>query len=490
MTTTSDTSRGARLLHQAHRFVQSGRFGAAKAVLAAVRRTAPGDLEASVTFEIDEIDARIAIAEGQLPQAAAMLDRAIAQYPGRGSLHMLRAEVRAHTDDMPGAVADAADAVILTPGDARPKAMLGLMMIEIGELADAIACLREATRDAPDLAAAWRGLAEAHGRAGDHAAAAEVLRAAIARAPHDTGLRVAAMMAAMRRRDFTDVIVHGQSARGDGVADACALGLLGHALSQSNRHQEAAEAYQDALRLAPEDPYVRHLVRAAGLLPDSEQAPAEYLETVFDGYAERFEQHLIGLGYRVPGLIRQAAQAILRSGGTNRLGDVLDLGCGTGLAGIMLADLPSDSLVGVDVSANMLAQARDKGIYTRLEQGEIGAFLAGATERWDLVVAADVFCYFGDLERILGAVRRHLPMGGHIVFTIELRPETAPYAAPDPGWRLGAQGRYSHRHDYVTHSIAAAGLELVATAAEVLRFEGGAEVAGLLVTATKVASDA
>ena len=43
-----------------------------------------------------------------------------------------------------------------------------------------------------------------------------------------------------------------------------------------------------------------------------------------------------------------------------RLGPVLDLGCGTGLVAVVLSDLSVGPLVGVDVSSRMLAQAAAK----------------------------------------------------------------------------------------------------------------------------------
>ena len=59
-----------------------------------------------------------------------------------------------------------------------------------------------------------------------------------------------------------------------------------------------------------------------------------------------------------------------------KFGSVLDLGCGTGLAGAAFRPF-CDWLVGVDLSPAMLAQARDKGLYDRLVEGEVMRFLAG-----------------------------------------------------------------------------------------------------------------
>lgn len=350
-----------------------------------------------------------------------------------------------------------------------------------------MACLREAVAEAPARAAYRRALAAAQEQAGDADAAMATLAEGIRLAAGDVQLRTAAIMVAMRQRAFAAAADLAEAARRDGVADACVFGLRGHALSSIGRHAEAGEAYAEALKLAPEDPYVRHLVAAAGMLPQAARAPAAYLEAVFDGYAARFETHLIGLGYRVPGLVRAAvlAHVPLPADG-NRLGPVLDLGCGTGLVGVVLSDLPLGPLVGVDISAGMLAEARAKGLYDTLLQEDLETTLARTDRDWPLVIAADVFCYFGELDGVLAQVRARLRPGGVLIFTAETLPADEPTAA---GWRLGRQGRYAHHIDYLRASAAGAGLAIRAIAAESLRREAGAPVPGAVVVLERTLHD-
>lgn len=465
-----------RLLQQADRFIRTARYGAAHAVLAALRR------RAAANPDVAQLNARLALAEGRTGEALAILDGVIATSLPGAKVRLLRAEARINAGDASGAALDAAEAVVLDPADVTAKAILGLALIDLGAFTDAIACLAEAARGAPHMAAAWRGLAEALDRTGDHAAARATLEGGLARLPRDLGLRTATMMAAMRQRDFAGCAALGQAARADGAVDACVLGLLGHALSNLGRHDDASEAYHAAFRLAPEDPYVRHLVAAAGSLPGEARAPADYLETVFDGYAERFETHLIGLGYRIPGLIRDVLVQDTTSPGAN-LGRVLDLGCGTGLVGLMIADLPMATLTGVDLSSAMLEEARAKEVYAALHHRDALTFLAATSEQWDSVIGGDVLCYFGDLAPLFHALRPRMTMGGRLLFSVELD-DTG------PGWRLGSQGRYSHTRTYVEATLQGAGFAIADIRREALRQEAGAAVDGLLVLARKAATDA
>jgi predicted TPR repeat methyltransferase len=283
-------------------------------------------------------------------------------------------------------------------------------------------------------------------------------------------------MAAMRAQDFARAVDLAEAARRAGAADACVFGLLGHALSILGRHADASEAYVEALKLAPEDVYVRHLVRASGLLPQSTRAPAAYVEAVFDGYADRFESHLIDLGYRVPGLIRNALRAHWPD--SVPIGSVLDLGCGTGLVAVALSDFAIGRLTGVDLSSAMLAEARAKGLYHDLVHADLADMLTDSSERWDIILAADVLNYFGDLDAVLAGVASRLRSGGRFVASFELL--SCGDDAPCENWRLHTQGRFAHAAAYVAGAACAAGLQVVSFAEESLRCETGVAVNGLL----------
>ena len=129
-------------------------------------------------------------------------------------------------------------------------------------------------------------------------------------------------------------------------------------------------------------------------------APA-YVARLFDDYAPRFERHLTSeLGYRGPRILRDAVEAVAP---VRRFRRALDLGCGSGLAGAAFRPIV-ESLAGVDLSPAMIEEARRTGVYDGLEVGDVAAFLAKQTSgEADLILAADVFVYLGDLAPTLQA---------------------------------------------------------------------------------------
>lgn len=70
-------------------------------------------------------------------------------------------------------------------------------------------------------------------------------------------------------------------------------------------------------------------------------------------------------------------------------GRVLDAGCGTGLAGRILAARGYTNLEGLDLSAGMLQEAAKKGCYTALHRETLGQPLSFPTAAFDAVLSVE-----------------------------------------------------------------------------------------------------
>lgn len=243
----------------------------------------------------------------------------------------------------------------------------------------------------------------------------------------------------------------------------------------------AAAAFGDVLRLDPEDrggAVVR--LAALGLGPQPDRAPPAYVATLFDQNAELFDLMLVErLGYHAPMELRE----MLEARGRTRLGRLLDLGCGTGLAGESLEDM-AEHLTGVDLSEGMLAVADEKEIYHALFVGDAEGFLAAAEGQvWDAIVATDVLPYLGAVEALFALAARRLRPGGLLAFTTESAPEAA---FGGRGWIVGPHQRFAHAPGPLRAALEAAGFGAVEMIPIVVRHEEGAPAPGLMALADRI----
>ena len=237
----------------------------------------------------------------------------------------------------------------------------------------------------------------------------------------------------------------------------------------------ARAAFAQAQAVDPEDRHgaALHLARLGGADPAT-AALHGYVRTLFDQYAPRFDRALEDLNYSAPAMLRDAVMAH-----GARFGTMLDLGCGTGLAGAAFRP-HVDWLVGVDLSPRMIQEARKKGLYDRLAVNDIAQHLAqqrAQNATFHLVIAADVFAYVADLHEVCCAVAEVLAPGGLFGFTLETH--------DGQGAIVGAKMRYAHSAEFVRTAIADAGLTLLELKNSSSRTENRIPVPGLLALARR-----
>jgi predicted TPR repeat methyltransferase len=252
---------------------------------------------------------------------------------------------------------------------------------------------------------------------------------------------------------------------------------LGQFLYTLRRKDEAVANYEAWLRAEPANPVPRHMLAAWTLKDVPGRAGDEFVVSTFDGFAESFDDVLMGrLEYRAPALVGEALKRI--EGEPRGALDVVDAGCGTGLLARHLRPY-ARLLVGVDLSPKMLQKARPRG-YDRLIAVELASFLRSERQAFDVVASSDTLVYFGDLREVLAAARIALRPGGRLVFTLE---HSLGGQDAAPGYRIQPHGRYTHSEAYVRGRLAEAGFELIEIERVHLRREGGRYVEGLLVAA-------
>lgn len=253
---------------------------------------------------------------------------------------------------------------------------------------------------------------------------------------------------------------------------------------KAGRHDQAADLYRRCLALDATDRCGAALRLASlGLGQAPEKAPDAYVATLFDQHAERFDDILTGqLAYAVP---MQAAQWLAdnRPGPYGRL---IDLGCGTGLCGMMLMELCAHA-TGVDISEQMVEQADARAAYDALYVNEAVHFLTEWSKAghppFDLIVAADVLPYVGALEALFDAIAANAADDARLVFSAETLPALAEDTAT---WSITPHQRFAHGPGYLRAMCRHAGFgKIEAFEPITVRMEQGAPIAGFLVVAAR-----
>ncbi|MGE4062624.1 MAG: methyltransferase domain-containing protein [Rhodospirillaceae bacterium] len=244
---------------------------------------------------------------------------------------------------------------------------------------------------------------------------------------------------------------------------------LAETLAEAGKTIEAAGAYRDYLAADPSDSMgAGARLSLLGAAPTPAQLPSAYVSRLFDEYAPRFDAALTErLNYRGPEVLKDAVTRVW----PGMFSRVFDLGCGTGLSGVAFRDA-AEWLGGVDLSPAMVKRAQARKIYDYLESGDMSAALLALDEPCELIIAADVLVYVGDLAQLFSTVRKKLVLGGVFAFTTQ--------RAEDGDYVLGREQRYSHSRAYIRRLADACDFEVARLEDAVTRQEAGKDVPGLV----------
>ncbi len=148
---------------------------------------------------------------------------------------------------------------------------------------------------------------------------------------------------------------------------------------------------------------------------------AENLETLrqrYDSWAQRYDADACALGRMLPPVV---AGFVGRHVPANVNGPVLDVGCGTGVMGLILTTVGYGPVDGMDLSPGMLAVAEEKAIYRQLFEAALGPdALPMPASSYAVVVAAGVFSPGHAGPEGLDELVRLARAGGIIVFSAAL----------------------------------------------------------------------
>jgi predicted TPR repeat methyltransferase len=415
---------------------------------------------------------------GRAAEAAALARRFCEEDPLAVDAWYLQAAAHAQTGDWIEVVRCCRAVLDLVPGHVETHTNLAAALGRLGRFPEAAASFARVLELDPGCAEARQGLA-----ATQHALGCAALRdgradEATARFEAAIGLdpgladahgRLGAIAAASGR--WEQAIGHFERLLQLQPSHLSGLVNYGAALRAAGRADAAAAVYRRTLALHPESALARYFAATVGAEQAPPQAPRTYVQELFDSYAGRFDDHLVRqLQYRIPEVMAATLRALV--GAPPAPLRILDLGCGTGLAGAAVRSMASQ-LVGIDLSPAMIEAARQKNVYDELHVAEIGEFLDQASSAWDVILATDVFIYVGDIARIVTRATELLARNGLLAFSVEL-------AETDTAYELRDSGRYAHSLSYVRELAQAAGLQELRADPQVVRTEAGAAIGGML----------
>jgi predicted TPR repeat methyltransferase len=375
---------------------------------------------------------------GRLQKAKPLYRKVLKQDPGNNdALHMLG--LLAHqSGDIGSAIELLGKAAEGNQHSAELFTNFGNALQSAGQLDKAVDTFQTAIRANPEFALAHNNLGNALCALGRHEEAVASFQEAIRLNPGYAAAHYNLGNALHARGEASKAIACFRRALAINPDFSNAASNLASVLVDSGETEEASALFQRALQIDPDNALARHMLAALNG-ETTASSPPGYVLRLFDGVANVFDQQLVDeLGYQAPEFLREAVGRLADD--PHKQLDVIDLGCGTGLCGPLFSDL-AKSLCGVDLSPNMLAKAEQRGVYDQLLLGDISSELRSTKQAFDLVLAADVFIYVGELRQLFEIVSSTLRAGGLFAFSLEKHEGS--------GYALRPTGRSAHSLDYI-----------------------------------------
>jgi predicted TPR repeat methyltransferase/Flp pilus assembly protein TadD len=366
----------------------------------------------------------------------------------------------------------------IKPDVAEAHNDLGAALHELKRLDGAVASYRKALRIKPDVAEAHCNLGNTYKELGRLEEAVSSCQEALAIKP-DFAVAHSILGYAFRKLGRLEEAVtsceKALSIRPGYVEASITLSqtLYGISVEDAERARKLALHFIQAF---PKDDVLRRGVSGIAESGDcSVEADRLYSTIIFDNFARTFDDTLEDLHYDMPEKLTRAACPV--DGGADL--DILDAGCGTGLCGVHLRTR-ARHLVGVDLSTNMLAEARAKKLYDSLVEADLVNFMENNPAGFDIVLSADVLIYIGEIAPLVQAAYLALRPGGVCAVSVESLNDDAgtPYL-------LAPSGRYQHTGQYVREAFTAAGFTVDALQKTSVRLENTVPIPALIVVARK-----
>lgn len=410
-------------------------------------------------------------ASGRLDEAESVCQSGLSLAPQDARLRFLLATIFQRKGRLPDAAAAYEHSLREDPANPVAQYNLGLIRHQEGRPEDAERCFREAVRLNPRYFKAYNNLGSLLLEKLQYAAASACYRQALRLMPDSLEVLLNLSGTLSKEGKRKESVEFAKRAVDLDRNNVKALTRYGSALNEAEDNKRAVTIFRRILKLDPDSAAAKFFLASQGHAQMPSSMPKEIIQSLFDGYADNFDQHLVsGLHYHVPAMLYGAVTEV--TGSEKAKLRILDLGCGTGLCGVQFRHMAS-RLVGVDLAPKMIAKSRERGVYDELLLDDISVPLRAPGAAYDLILAGDVFIYVGELAEVFRDCQRVLAPGGLFAFSVEA-------AGPGESLILHSEQRYAHSPEYLRSLAREVGLEEARMSEIVVRMGKDQPVKGYL----------
>ncbi len=406
---------------------------------------------------------------GQPERALEEMRKAVELEPANGGFRDNLSRLLQELGRLDESIEQARQAVQRDPANLHAMSRLPVLLISQGRAEEAVAAADQAAKAHPEHAGLQLNLGVALLRAGRPFEALHAADKAVKLAPRLRDARLCLAQARLMSGRLDKALEAALAAHEFGKDEKSHF-LIAMIQKELGLRKEAALNFRACLEFDPADHQGAGTFLAA--LEGDAAAPGPspaYVKSVFDQYAERHDEHMVKeLGYRGPQAIMEVLEPHLPARQDLR---ILDAGCGAGLFSALLRPLAAE-LVGVDLSGGMIRMALQTGRYDKLKESDLREYLEAGNGPFELIAAADVLVYMGDLAPLLQAARGAMTPGGLFAFSVE--------RAQSNEFEISTAGRYRHSEPYLRRLAEAHGFETLEIKDAVLRREADKDVQSLV----------
>ena len=457
----------ADLLNQALAHHAAGRLGDAEAIYRQLLRT---DANQPVPMHMLGVAAHQA---GNNEMAVDLIGQALALQPDYANAHYNLGNVLKELGRADEAIASYQQSLAQNPESADAHFNLGNVLQDLGDLDQAVVSFANAIALQPDYGAAHFNMGNALKSLGAMEDAAAAYRSAVAILPQSAAVHLNLGHALHQLGKADDAIASYRAAVAINPEFWDAHYNLGRVLMSEARSDDAVVSFQQVLKFATGDDRVGAELALAhlGVLDPPTSTPASYIKTYYQSRAHSWSNAVWDEnagrynGYEIISNILNLAES-----GRDDLA-ILDAGCGTGTLGPLLRPF-ARHLEGIDLSPDMVEQARKKELYDTLIEDDLEHYLSDGYRQFDTVVSAAVLVHFSKLDQILAKFYRILKAPGTLALTLFVDNDCEKFS-------VNAAGFFSHNPAYAIQAAADAGFALIAQDRGVHEVHGTTDILGI-----------